>query len=886
MAKKTLFAFVIASVCIHLFLCAAPALSETQAVRTYQELSPLMQVDALVFKFYDRVSVRLRNGEFVSTVGVRLDAVNDILQHKPVSPLFERGEEQLESEFRSLKAAIGARAVNKNSYFRISPIEPAEAQELQALLSSISVIESAYVEPKAEPAEDIPPPTPDFSGDQGYLYSPPEGVAADYCWGIPGGTGENVRIIDIEGNWNGDHEDFGDNFGDIIGGVPVPLLDWINHGTASTGIICADSNEYGITGIAHAAEIDLISIDGLGVAAAIDLAASQLQAGDIILIEIHSPGPRYNFEPRPDQMGYVPVEYFMANFDAIQMACAKGIIVVEAGGNGYEDLDDAIYEGLFDRDQRNSRAILVGAGAPPGGEFGPDRTRLYFSNYGSRMDLQGWGKNVVTTGYGGLFNGDSDYDQFYTATFAGTSSASPIVAGAVACIQGIFKHEYGYPMPPNVVSTLLSNTGSLQPNPDEWIGPRPNLVDANQFLPSPGPVASPAFVDTASYGETIVTAIVSLTNTNVLEPIDFEIAINDSIESIAGSGWLAVNPMIGSIGAGMSTDIQVTMDAGLLADTTYNYKGLIEVDYDTWATLEIPVFFTVTCDNNDYAVEDSDNSQSLLFDWRDISTFGIRLEPEDFHNTIRPFAALDDGTSKVISIGFPFNFYNDVFGSIYVGVNGGLSFVSDEINVDGYMADIELPAPGMDALLLPFWNDLTIDTLGSGHGEIYYYNSPGNDSLVIQYNQIGNFGYEADTLITFQVILTSDHVITFQYLDVGIYDLGYSALVGMNRDQGCRMVEYFASGSPIENIIHDSLRIDFTPLFDILMPSGDVNASGSIDIDDVVYLVAYIFISGPPPIPPQSGDCNCSGETDIDDVVYLVNYIFASGPEPCKYNPS
>lgn len=66
---------------------------------------------------------------------------------------------------------------------------------------------------------------------------------------------------------------------------------------------------------------------------------------------------------------------------------------------------------------------------------------------------------------------------------------------------------------------------------------------------------------------------------------------------------------------------------------------------------------------------------------------------------------------------------------------------------------------------------------------------------------------------------------------------------------------------------------------------GDVNASGSMDIADVVYLVNYIFASGPAPNPIESADVNCTGSVDISDVVYMVNYIFASGPAPCANCP-
>jgi hypothetical protein len=66
-----------------------------------------------------------------------------------------------------------------------------------------------------------------------------------------------------------------------------------------------------------------------------------------------------------------------------------------------------------------------------------------------------------------------------------------------------------------------------------------------------------------------------------------------------------------------------------------------------------------------------------------------------------------------------------------------------------------------------------------------------------------------------------------------------------------------------------------------LILCGDADFSGGVDIDDVVFLINYIFAGGPPPDPYESGDADCSGGIDIDDVVYLINYIFASGYDPC-----
>ncbi|MFH1891528.1 MAG: dockerin type I repeat-containing protein [Candidatus Zixiibacteriota bacterium] len=64
-------------------------------------------------------------------------------------------------------------------------------------------------------------------------------------------------------------------------------------------------------------------------------------------------------------------------------------------------------------------------------------------------------------------------------------------------------------------------------------------------------------------------------------------------------------------------------------------------------------------------------------------------------------------------------------------------------------------------------------------------------------------------------------------------------------------------------------------------PCGDVTGEGGVDIDDAVFLVAYIFLGGSVPDPLEIGDVDCSGQIDIDDVVYMIAYIFTGGPAPC-----
>ena len=61
---------------------------------------------------------------------------------------------------------------------------------------------------------------------------------------------------------------------------------------------------------------------------------------------------------------------------------------------------------------------------------------------------------------------------------------------------------------------------------------------------------------------------------------------------------------------------------------------------------------------------------------------------------------------------------------------------------------------------------------------------------------------------------------------------------------------------------------------------GDVNGDGTIGVDDVFYLVNYLFAHGPLPVGPS--DVDGDYKLDVADVFYLVNYLFAGGDPPIE----
>lgn len=67
---------------------------------------------------------------------------------------------------------------------------------------------------------------------------------------------------------------------------------------------------------------------------------------------------------------------------------------------------------------------------------------------------------------------------------------------------------------------------------------------------------------------------------------------------------------------------------------------------------------------------------------------------------------------------------------------------------------------------------------------------------------------------------------------------------------------------------------------------GDVNQDGVVNVGDIVFLVTYLYRSGPPPDVLELGDVNGDCLVDVGDVVYLLNYLYRAGPVPrngCSY---
>lgn len=316
-------------------------------------------------------------------------------------------------------------------------------------------------------------PTPDFQDQQNYLEAAPRGVDAFFGWQQPGGDGKGVHVVDIEFGWHDEHEDLNPAFWER---EPDKSGSYKDHGTAVWGVVAAKKDGKGITGIAHGATV--------GTATYTETADAFIQTAErlksekvgVMIIELQRRGP--------DSHKWAPWEYWQEVFDAFKKITGEyGIHIIEAAGNGNSNLDSPAYEGAFDLSQRDSGAVLVGAGGPAGKDT--HLKRLDFSNYGSRIDSFGYGMHVTTTGYGDLF-GKGDLPRQYTAKFAGTSSATPIVTGAVVSVLGMALEKDATISVATMRKALRATGTKQQGTTSERIGNLPDIAELVEHFDSQG----------------------------------------------------------------------------------------------------------------------------------------------------------------------------------------------------------------------------------------------------------------------------------------------------------------------------------------------------------------------------------------------------------------
>jgi serine protease len=436
------------------------------------QMQAMPKTNRITIKFREGTQIRFNDGRLLGMSSADNDNFESAIHQAGIPTivlrrLFSQPEGVLDAQRLEAQSSSGRQVADLNLYYSLDVPANVNLAELADRLNQLPMVEFARPAPVASRP---PASTPDLTGNQLYKSASPKGVGLPDP-ATPGIDGRSMSFVDVEYSWLLNHEDLGlpaDT--DIDHSAPPhdPFGD-TNHGTAVLGEIVAIKNAYGVTGIAPAAKamvapadiLDSDNRDWYNPARAIGLAIDQLnqvgRKGGVILLEQQT-GVCGGACDDDSQVGCGPLEAIPDVFDAISKATALGIVVVETAGNGETNLDDPLCDGIFNRTVRDSGAIVVGAGSST------NHSRLCYSDFGSRLDIQAWGENITTTGYGDAFDSDpSDPRRQYTNTFGGTSGAGPIVTGAVLAIQGRLKACGIGPASPESIRRALTSTGVKQP---------------------------------------------------------------------------------------------------------------------------------------------------------------------------------------------------------------------------------------------------------------------------------------------------------------------------------------------------------------------------------------------------------------------------------------
>jgi serine protease len=339
---------------------------------------------------------------------------------------------------------------------------------------------------------------PSFAA-QTHLHRAPEGVTVEAVWAKGGGTGAGVQFADVEGGWDMTHPDLTQLPTTLVFGLAADARDkadesaegLVEHGTAVMGLVAAAHNGSRCAGVVPDLGAVYLSAfrqrsERKGKTSWFDVTADAvieailtLRDGDILLIEAEE---YVALDVTGQPIYKLPIEVRADLEWAIEAATILGITVVEPAGNGFNDLDRFLDENnvaVFDRDQTDSGAIMVGASSwnSATGEqdgCGMNNVGFWGTNYGARIDCFAAGDDVTTISAVSANGERSD--------FGGTSAASAIIAGTCAAIQGALRSAGQATLPPKDLRALLSDAALGTSPSAKWVGLIGVMPDLSKVL--------------------------------------------------------------------------------------------------------------------------------------------------------------------------------------------------------------------------------------------------------------------------------------------------------------------------------------------------------------------------------------------------------------------
>lgn len=374
----------------------------------------------LVVKFTDAFVARAVDGNIESNSGASNEQISELATqyNATFAPLLRLHELDVLDLLARAEELSGEVQPDILGMMEVQAHE-ANLEALAKALSDLTIVEWVHFETveveEQSCSQDISTTTSSFFGSRiSCAQTPTAGNICDYHGSDPGvnvpnpwtsARGNGIKVAVVDGGIStyspappGHHED--------LCGVTATINVtgcWGGHGTASLGVIAADDNGYGWTGIAPESAPYFFQIYyetgnclTANVASALTEACTALGAGDLVVLPLGS-----STSPRGL---LVPSEVDISVYTATRVCSAAGITVLGSAANSGENLDDIYKPYIYYNWRADSFAAIVGAGTrnPPATGVathvrcidaicGVQPNYGFSSVYGKRVNLQGWG---------------------------------------------------------------------------------------------------------------------------------------------------------------------------------------------------------------------------------------------------------------------------------------------------------------------------------------------------------------------------------------------------------------------------------------------------------------------------------------------------------------
>ncbi len=321
--------------------------------------------------------------------------------------------------------------------------------------------------------------------------------------------------------------------------------------------------------------------------------------------------------------------------------------------------------------------------------------------------------------------------------------------------------------------------------------------------------------------------------------------------------------------------------------------------WDTPDGLGVPIVNHSYSDSGSYTVK-----VEVLDDWGATVTATASVEisnsPPEIPSNPSPFEGVQEtGVNNNISWkgGDPDN-GDTITYNIYFDKNSNPSY-NDSISKPASQKTIEWDPGSLDYNSTYYWKIIADDNNGEiVEGEIWQFKtkqfnyppntisapSPANESIDINLNTdlIWNSGdLNIGDVVTYDIYFGTDpnppYITTIgPYLAIQTIITWDPGALNNETKYYWKIIAYDNQGAFVEGSIWEFTTGSTYPIL-----CGDMNNDGVIQLSDMTYIISYLYIDGPHPMPNLCvGDVNGDGFINIADMTYIISYLYGGGPAP------